>query len=156
IEMMSDTIQLELETEVNKHFPDLDQQEKELKGLFQHLKYYDSTFTVPRVIGLISRVDYESKVIVADSLLLLSLYNYLGEEHHFYTGIQNYYRKNFKKSQSLPDVAAEYAEKYVPRPKERDFMEYMVYYGKLQFFKQTMLPDYQENAILGYTEDEYA
>lgn len=154
IDIMKDSIQLELNSEVYKKFPEFDQEEEELYALFQHLKYYYSDFEAPRVITVTSEVDYESSVILADSLLLISLDTYLGEDHHFYTGIQRYFSKNFTPDQILPDVALEYAEHFIPKPEERSFLDYMIYYGKQLYFKKHMLPKISDARILGYTEDE--
>src|SRR5690625_690105 len=123
IDIMEDSIQLELNSEVYKKFPDFDQEEEGLHALFQHLKYYYSEFKAPRVLTVTSEVDYEHSVILADSLLLISLDTYLGEDHHFYTGIQRYFSKNFTPDQILPDVALEYAEHFVPKPEERSFLD---------------------------------
>jgi|SRR5690625_911690 len=152
--ILKDTIQQEINREVSKAFPDFSKQKEELITLFQHLKYYFSDFEVPRVITITSNVDYRNSVILADSLLLISLDTYLGEDHEFYYGIQKYFVKNFIESQIAPHVAREYAEKYTPRPAERELIEYMVYHGKIQYFKEKVLPQNSAASIIGYTEEE--
>lgn len=154
IELLKDTIQLEINTEVAKAFPDFDEEKKEIEHLFQHLKYYFPEFKTPRVLTITANVDYRNPVLLADDMLLISLDTYLGKDHEFYYGIQKYFVKNFVKSQIAPDVAREYAEKYIPRPSEREFIDYMVYYGKILFFKQQILPQNSKANIMGYTEEE--
>lgn len=152
--LLNDTIQQEINTEVTKAFPEFKKEKEELHELFQHLKYYFPEFKTPRVITITSNVDYRNPVILADDLLLIGLDTYLGDEHEFYYGIQQYFVKNFIKSQIAPDVALVYAEKYIPRPKQRELLSYMIYFGKIQYFKEQMLPKNSKASIIGYTEEE--
>lgn len=154
VALITDSLQIELRQEVMKAYPDLSELKKDLTGLFQHLKYYYPKFKAPGLITLTSEIDYLNRVIVTDSLLLISLDNYLGAEHEFYGGIQKYFSKNFTRNRIVPDVAGEYAEKLVPRPQGRTFLDFMVYYGKLHYFQERMLPDFALEQIMGYTKDE--
>src|SRR5699024_9036224 len=152
--LLKDTIQLEINREVAKEFPDFNQEKEEIHQLFQHLKYYFPDFKTPRVLTITANVDYRNSVILADSILLVSLDTYLGKDHEFYYEIQRYIVKNFIRSQIAPDIALEYAEKYIPRPSAREFLNYMVYYGKIQYFKDQVLPHNSKASIMGYTEEE--
>lgn len=151
---LSDTIQLEIDQEVAKAFPDFSKEKDELHELFQHIKYYFPEFKSPTVITVTSEVDYENKVVVADSLLLISLDTYLGKEHFFYHGIQEFLKKNFEPSQIIPDVAAAYAEQLVPRPEGRQFLDHMIYYGKILYLKDILIPNRSDAEKLGYTTEE--
>jgi len=121
VNMLNDTLQQEINREVTKTFPAFEQKE-ELEHLFQHLKYHFPQVEVPRIITVTSEVDYHNKVIVADSVLLLSLDTYLGQEHKFYIGLQEYLTKNFEKSQIVPDIATAYAKQITPQKKFADFL----------------------------------
>ncbi|HLS30276.1 MAG TPA: gliding motility lipoprotein GldB [Flavobacteriaceae bacterium] len=154
LNVLNDTIQHEINREVAKAFPEFSEEKEELHDLFQHLKYYFPEFEPPRVITITANVDYRNSVILSDGILLIGLDTYLGKEHEFYYGIQKYFVKNFIKSQIAPDVAREYAEKYIPRPTERELIAYMVYYGKIQYFKEKMLPHNSKASIIGYTDEE--
>lgn len=154
IEKMSDSIQQEINNEVTKKFPDFDTEKEDLHKLFQHMKFYYPSFKTPRVITLTSDVDYRHSVVVTDSLVLIGLDNYLGEDHKFYRGIQRYFSKTFIPSQIVPDVARKYAKNHVPKPDKRSLLAYMVYYGKIKYFEKLMLPDRPESDIMSYTTDE--
>ncbi|MBZ9629311.1 gliding motility lipoprotein GldB [Salegentibacter sp. LM13S] len=155
IEKMGDTIQQEIDAEVGKAFPLFENQKAKLHSLFQHIKYYFPKFEAPKVFTLTSEVDYKNKVILQDDYLFISLDTYLGEDHHFYVGIQEFLKKNFKKDQIIPDVANAYAEKYVERPRSRTFLAHMVYYGKLLYLKDKFIPETADAEKIGYTEDEF-
>jgi len=145
---------MELNREVEKEFIDFSSEEDELHKLFQHLKYYFPSFEAPTVITITSEVDYKNKVLAADEFLFISLDTYLGKNHEFYLGIQNYLKKNFERNQILPDVAAEYAKKYIPQPESKTFLAHMLYYGKVLYLKDILLPQTPDAAKIGYTEEE--
>src|SRR5690606_33082999 len=93
IEKLTDTLQGQLEEEAMKIFSNDDKLDNLLKPLFQHIKYYFPKFQTPLVITTTSDVDYRSKVILADSMLVIALDTYLGSEHPFYQGIEKYVAK---------------------------------------------------------------
>lgn len=154
VSRINDTIQQELNTEVGKEFSDFSVEEDKLHSLFQHIEYYFPQFEPPTVITLTSEVDYRNKVLLAEPYLFISLDTYLGKEHEFYMGIQEYLKKNFKRNQILPDVATEYAEKFVPGPQSRMFLEHMIYYGKILYVKDLWLPEVEDSHKIGYTPEE--
>lgn len=151
---LQDTIQLELNTEVAKAFPDFSLEEDKLHALFQHVKYYFPQFQVPEVITITSEVDYKNKALYTGDYLFIALDTYLGEDHQFYIGIQDYLKKNFRKAQILPDAANEIAETLVPRADSRTFLSHMLYYGKLLYLKQLFIPAESDAEKMGYTAEE--
>ena len=151
-----DTLQQELVTEVAKVFPLNNQLPEELESMYKYLKYYYPQIEVPRIVSLISEVDYRSRVILTKELLLLSLDCYLGSEHHFYMDIDKYIREDFEKMAIVPDVAMEYAKKIVARPDGRDFMSQIIMFGKRRYLLHKLMPMTPLNEIMAYSEDEYA
>ena len=150
-----DTLQLELASEVLKKFPKTALLKNTLVELFKHIKYYFPEVKTPRVVTITSDVNYEQKVILADSLLLISLDTYLGEDHFFYRGIQKFIRKNFKPSQIAPDIASRYVKEIIPLPKDRTFLGNLIFYGKEIYLKSKLLPNYENYELIGYTKEEY-
>ena len=151
---INDTLQDQLLTEVNKAYPEFDTTKEELSSLFQHLKYYDKTFSIPRVITLTNDVAYRDKVIVNDSLVLIALDNYLGESHKFYQNISMYITANMKKDQIVPDIATAYAKKYIYQSNRKTLLDEMIYFGKILYFKDVIIPFKTDAAKIGYTEDQ--
>ncbi|APY09679.1 gliding motility lipoprotein GldB [Winogradskyella sp. J14-2] len=154
VERINDTLQDQLLKEVKKAYPDFGDIKKQIKGLFQHLQFYDKTFSVPRVITLTNDVDYRNKTIVTDSLLLVALDNFLGEDHEFYQNIPRYLVKNMQKNQIVPEVAEAYAKKYTFQANRKRFIDEMIYHGKLLYFKDVMIPFKTDAEKIGYTEQE--
>ncbi|WP_053978443.1 gliding motility lipoprotein GldB [Mangrovimonas xylaniphaga] len=156
INRMQDTLQEQLFEEVDKVYHDFDDVELDIEKLFQHLKYYDKTFAAPRVITLTSDVDYRNKTIVTDTIALIALDTYLGADHEFYSGIQKYIVQNMTKSQIVPDLATNYAEKYSFQSQRKTLLDEMVYYGKLLYFKDKMIPFKTDSEKIGYLPEQLA
>ncbi len=154
VEKLSDTLQKELETEVDVAFKDTDQIEEDLELLYKHIQYYFPKTPVPKVITIITEV--RNKVVLADTLLLIGLDNYLGEDHYFYDGVQKYKSKNFRKEQIDVDVASAFAKAKVSRPQMATFLAQMIYEGKQLYLMETLLSQKPIHEVFSYTADEYA
>ncbi|WP_340075448.1 gliding motility lipoprotein GldB [Leptobacterium sp. I13] len=152
---MQDSLQKVLFEEVNSKFSDFEKEKAALEAFFKHVKYYFPEEAVPKVVTVTSDVDYNNSVIYTDSLLLIALDNYLGEDHRFYEGIQKYLRKNLKKEQLIVGVAEAFAEKQLPYLTERDFLSQITYYGKQLYIKSILLPKKSNAEIMGYTPEEW-
>ncbi len=149
---INDTLQQALDREVYKAFLNFQDEKDEIYQLFQHLKYYFPQFSEPKIVTLTSDVDFQNRVIVADSLLLISLDVYLGKDHEFYKGIYPYLRTNFEPELIISDVAEAYAKRYVPRPQARSFLAKMVYRGKILYLKDLLLPSKSDTLKIGYSQ----
>lgn len=154
VQKLNDSIQQEIEAEINKTFPDFTEENDELHSLFQHIKYYFPDFQVPDVITVTSEVDYKNKTMYTGEYLFVSLDTYLGPDHKFYIGIQEFLKKNFSKDQIVSDAAGEIAENYVPKADSRTFLSHMLYYGKLLYLKDKFIPFRSNAEKIGYSEDE--
>lgn len=154
INRMQDSLQQELLKEVQKAFSSLENEKDELKKLFQHVKFYFPDFKEPTVVCLTSDVDYNNRVIYADSLLLVALDNYLGPEHKFYLGIQQYLKKNFTSEMIAVDAAGQIARSRMQYPNDRTFLGQMVLHGKELYLKDLMIPFKTDPEKIGYTPKE--
>lgn len=154
IEKLTDTLQDQLEAEVNKQFPNNGKLEATLVPLFQHIKYYFPKFQTPKVYTIISYVDYQNKVILANDKLVIGLDNYLGSDHRFYEEIDKYVSKDMKESQIGPDVAEVCAKQLVRVPQKNSFLAQIIYYGKELYLKDLWLPKTPDAEKIGYTGTE--
>ena len=154
VNKLTDSIQQEIELEVEKTFPEFTEETDEFHSLFQHVKFYFPDFKVPDVITVTSEVDYKNKIIYTGDYLFVSLDTYLGEDHKFYIGIQDFLKKNFEENQIIPDAATEIAENYVPKPDARTFLSHMLYYGKILYLKDLFIPFKTDAEKMGYTQKE--
>ncbi len=154
IAKIKDTLQMELFKEVGTVFKDFSQEEEDIESLFNHLKYYYPNFKIPEVITTTSDVDYKNRVIVTDSIVLIALDNYLGAQHKFYGGIPVYIREDLDKNQIVVDLATHYAYKTIIQQNRKTLLDEMIYFGKVLYFKDIMVPFKPEYTRLGYSKAE--
>ncbi len=150
----ADTLQIQLFDEVEKAFPNIEDTEIEIESLFNHLKYYFPEFNPPRIITVTNDVRYRNKVIVTDTISVIALDNYLGSEHEFYGGIQKFIKQNLKKEQIVVDLANEYAKKYIYQQQKKTLLDEMIYFGKLLYFKDAVIPFKTEAERIGYSQEQ--
>ena len=107
-----------------------------------------------KVITITSDVDYNNKVILNDSMALIAIDNFLGVNHHMYEGIALYLRQQMELKHLSKELAESFANSRIELPEDRTFLAQLIYTGKIQFLKQSILSDYSEDKILGYTPDQ--
>lgn len=152
INRINDTLQQLINTEVQKKFSELSTVEGNLNSMYQHIKFYNKEFKVPRIITTISDVDYRKKVIVNDSLVLIALDNYLGAEHFFYENIYGYIKQNLTDHQIIPDLAEKYAEKMIYQSKHKTLLDEMIFFGKKLYYKDMIIPFVSDAEKIGYSD----
>lgn len=150
---MQDPLWRELYMEVQKEYADFEPVKQELNTLFKHLKYYFPETKTPKVITIISEMDYNNKAIYADSLVIVSLELYLGKEHKFYQ-FPNYLKQNFEQRQIAPDVVSSFSAHKTPPVLNKDLLSQMIYYGKQLYLKDLLLPEYTDAEKMGYTPEQ--
>ena len=153
LDKMKNPLWRELYTEVQKKYSNFEPVQKELETLFKHIKYYFPQTKTPKVITVISEMDYNNKVIYADSLVIISLELYLGKDHKFYQ-FPNYLKQNFEKKQILPDVVSSFSTQKIPPVSDNNLLEQMIYFGKQLVLKDLLLPDYKDDEKMGYTPEQ--
>lgn len=151
---LQDTIQIELLSEVGKEFESLEKEKEDLELLFKHIKYYFPKYEIPKVITVINDVDYQNRIILADSLLFIELDSYLGPEHKFYQELPKYIGGRLDRKFMVSDVATAFANKTMSRPRERTFLAKIVYFGKMLYLKDKIMPFGTDAEKIGYTEEQ--
>ncbi len=151
---MKDSLQIELFQQVGNTFNSFEDEKVALESLFKHMKYYFPEQVTPRIITVTNDVDYNNRIILADTLLLIGLDNYLGTEHKYYGGFQRYIAKSLHRAYIPSDIVSAFAKKVVPRPRDRTFLARMIYFGKELYLKDMLLPNASDALKIGYTEEE--
>ncbi len=149
---LSNPLLKELYNEVQNKYGDADFLRTDLGELFGKVEYYFPKSKAPKIITLINEVDKDAKAIYADSLALISLDCYLGEQHRFYKDFPDYQKVRFNQNQILPDLVSSFAFSKIPYPSDRTLLSQMVYYGKELYIKDVLLPEATNAAKIGYSE----
>ena len=98
-------------------------------------------------------MDYNSKVIYADSLVIVSLELYLGKDHKFYQ-FPEYIKQSFETKQIMPDAVASFASRKIAKVTDKSLLSQMIYFGKELYLKDLLLPEYSDDEKIGYTEEQ--
>lgn len=153
LEKMRNPLWRELYTEVQKKYSNFEPVHQDLNKLFKHLKFYFPERKTPKVITVISEMDYNNKVIYTDSLVIISLELYLGKDHKFYQ-FPNYLKQNFEQKQILPDLVSSFSTQKIAPITDQSLLSQMIYFGKQLYLKDLLLPDYTDTEKIGYTAEQ--
>ena len=154
IEKLTDPQWRELYSEVQKKFKNFDKETASIEELVKHIKYYfPKSNATPKVITIIGDMDNDMKSVYTDSLLIVSLELYMGKDHKFYD-YPAYIKKNFEPEQIAPDLAQDFAERVVAPPRDKSLIAQMVYYGKILYLKDLLIPSATDAEKIGYTPEE--
>ncbi|MBE7684647.1 gliding motility lipoprotein GldB [Tenacibaculum piscium] len=146
----------ELYAETQKIFPNLDTLSSDLTSLFKYVKYYHPKFKTPKVITMLTNIDYDNRIVYADSLLLISLDAYLGKTHPFYNDYPAYIKQHNQKENISVDVAKTIINTQKFSVKQRNFIDKMIYKGKKMYLLDAYLPTTSEALKIGYLPEKMA
>ena len=154
VKRQRDSIQTLLHTEIKNIYPSLDPVKTELASLYKHIKYYFPKIQDPHIVTVVNNVDYQSKTIFTDSLLIISLDTYLGSKNPLYQGIPNYIVKDMEFPYMMSHIVDELGNTKVKNPINRTLLGQMVYYGKKLYLKDLLLPAISDAKKISYSEDQ--
>lgn len=154
IAKMNDKDAQDLFKETQKVYRNISSSEAQLTRLFKHLKYYNPKFKSPNIITMLSDIDYNNRVIYADSLLFISLDVYLGIAHPFYSDYPKYIKENNTKERIVVDVANAIIEKQVFPFSNRSFIGKMIHEGKKMYLLDLYVPRISDQLKIGYSKEK--
>ena len=137
-----------------KQYASVDKIEKELGYSFAVLKQYFPKMQVPVIYMHVSGLN--QNVLVADSLLSLSVDKYLGEEYPLYQDFFYDFQKRKMSSKSIVSdfVSGWIMSEFLYEGKENILLDRMIYEGKIMFLLTQCLHEVDETTLMGYTEKE--
>jgi len=154
VNKMQNKDEQELFVETQKVYKDFSEETEQLNILFKHIKYYYPKFKEPKIITLLTNIDYNNKVVLADSLLFISLDVFLGKDNGIYQDFPNYIKQNYTKEHLIVSVAKQFANEIVPSTNDHSLIAKMIHKGKKLALIHVFLPDVDQNEIIGYTADQ--
>ena len=153
VDRLNDPIQQKIFNEIQKEYESVKFLEMDLFNFFNKNLEIDKEFINPKVITVNTDIDYRNKIILSDSILLIGLDNYLGPNHYFYEAIPFYIKEDFTPSKIMSDIAEKYAINIVPRIEYYTFLDKIIYFGKILYYKDFSL-DLEDRFKIGYSEDK--
>lgn len=154
IQKMNNEEELFLLEESEKTHNNLVNFKDQLCLLFRHIKYYHKEFNPPKVVTYISDLDYEFKIVDADSLLFVSLDMYLGADHEVYQDFPKYLAQNYIQERMVVDVTNAILKRYYRKLKSRTFIDRMINEAKFMCALDVYLPLEFDAIKIGYTQDK--
>jgi gliding motility-associated lipoprotein GldB len=156
VEKLINPLNRELYDEVQKAFPNLNEEKADITKVLQLIKYHFPKAKTPKkIITLITEMDYENSVVYTDSLILVSLDLFLGQDHRFYDGFFEYQRQNFEKHQITQNLVKDFASYVVSPPRNRTLLEQMILAGKELYLKDLLIPQSPDYEKIGYTIEKH-
>lgn len=153
-EYITDPKLIILYEESEQQFEDLDWLKEDLSDVFSYYAYYFPDEKVPAVYTYISGIQFEQPVIYADSVLIIGLDNYLGEDYPTYKqlGLPKYMRKRMDPAYISNDCVKAISSSKMPVAVEsRTLLDEMIKRGKQLYLTDIMLPFTSDSIKIGYS-----
>lgn len=153
---LSDSIYLMVYDTVALYFSSLETEEVQLTKAFQNYNLIFPKRIIPELITHIS--GFNEAIVVSDSVLSVSLENYLGEGHIFYQnlGVHNYQRPHKNRENMVIDAMRGWISSDFPMTStQNNLLGQIIHEGKLLYIMQTIMPNTPEHDIIGLSPDQY-
>ena len=153
-EYITDPKLIILYEESEQQFKDLTLLKEGLSGVFKNFKFYFPEEKIPEVYTYISGIQFEQPVIYADSVLIIGLDNYLGEDYSAYKhlGLPKYMRNRMNPSYIMIDCVKAISSSKMPASTEsRTLLDEMIKRGKQLYLSDLMLPNASDSIKIGYS-----
>lgn len=142
---------------VVKQYPDLKWMEKELEDAFAILTKEIAGSIAPVTYTYVSGYDFHMPVKYADSVLIIALDMYLGQNYETYNlmGIPLYISQRYTRDHIVPDVMKEIGMTLIPEKKDAyTLLDAMIEQGKTLFFTDVMLKKSADRFKIGFTQPQ--
>ncbi len=139
--------------EVNNEFGDLTEIENQFESAFKYLKYYYPEFKVPKIETVVTGI--LNDLYLSDSLIIIGLDYYLGEDGKYAPEIPNYIAKRYQKEYLVPQCIMLFSTHFnASNLKDQSALTDMIFYGKAYYFTEQIIPSISDTLITGYTGTE--
>jgi len=141
--------------ETQAAFGDFKPEEAQLRGAFQHIKFYFPDFRVPPVYTFISGLSQD--VLVNDSVMVLGLDFFAGPKASYQPNVPGYMLRRYRRPYLVPQAVLQISNKYVKQNfADRTLLNQMVQLGKSYYFLEKVMPCTPDSLKIGYTGRELA
>ncbi len=155
LDFLNDSTYLEIYDTVQVHYPNLDIEEQELTKAFRR---YNRIFTERQIPCCYTHISgFNTPLVVGDSILSISLDNYLGCDHEFYKRLRlyTYLLPNKNRQNIVSDAMRAWLVSEFPS-NNKTLLDNMVAEGKIVFLLHLTLPEEAPHLILGLTPEQFS
>lgn len=140
--------------EVRRIF-DVSQLRTDLENAYKRIKYFYPEFEPPKVRTVYS--GFGKDIFFTDSLLVIGLDYYLGEDAKFRPDEYEYLKVRLTPNHLVPQIMQFTSNKFNDTNlSQRTILDEMVFYGKALHFTKQMLPCTPDSLIIGYSAKQIA
>lgn len=143
--------------DINAEFGNFESEQGQIVDMFKHLKYHLPDSPMPnKLITYNSAFNYG--VISTNSEIGVGLEMYLGELNRIIKelGFPLYMKEKMTRNYLMIDIAHSWLATNVLGDKTGDsFLSQMIYYGKLRYMIDAMMPEEEDHLKVRYSADEY-
>jgi hypothetical protein len=142
---------------VNTKFKDFSAEQNQITEMFKHLKYHIPHAMMPTDI-IVYNSTFANGVVSTPTKMGLGLEMYLGMENKVIQKLPypEYFKVKMSSDYLLADIAQSWVVSNVIEDQSgEDFLSNMLYYGKVLYLVDAMMPMYDSHTKLRYTSLEY-
>ena len=136
INKINDSIENDLYNYSLIEFKDYNFNSSEVKSIFNNANNILENFKPPKLITLISKSDFNERIIYSGPYLFISLNLYFGS--NYYVNTPNYLSLKMNKLFIPNDIAFKISEKYVQSKDDRTLLSKMIQYGKILYLNKLL------------------
>ena len=142
----------ELYNDVLSKFEDMSSEEY---ALTKAIKNYSKLFDIPFASAIFTHISpFGYSIITSDSLISVSLDNYMGSDYKGYKGVfYNYQLPKKERSRIIPDIFKGWIYAKFPNS-ATSLIEGMIYEGAVVYAIDEILDDYNYYEIIGYSKKQ--
>lgn len=140
--------------ETQEAFNNLSELKKEFENAFRHIKYYYPDFTPPVLYTVFSGLGTIGRdLYVSDSVIMVSLEFFLGENASYRPQTYDYILKRYKPEFVVPTCIMLYSNKYnMTNMEDKTLLADMIFYGKSYYFTRKVMPCLPDSVLIGYSD----
>jgi hypothetical protein len=153
---ITDTTAIAMLGEINTVYPNLTNIEKTLsKALYRYKSTFYNDSVLPEVYSFLSFLDYDGRIVFGNDFLLIALDMYLGADCRFYkeSGLPEYMIRRLS-SDFLPSDAMRAVAYYESNGVPKNFMDNLIFQGKIVYFLNEVLGEKFLAENLGFTKKD--
>ena len=145
INKINDSVENDLYNYSLMEFKDYDFNSSKVKSIFNNANNILENFKTPKLITLISKSDFNDRIIYTGPYLFISLNLYFGS--NYYENTPNYLSQKMNKLFIPNDIAFNISEKYVQGKDDRTLLSKMIQYGKILYLNKLLNNEEEEWVI---------
>tara|TARA_B100000780_G_scaffold80709_1_gene54994 strand:- start:23073 stop:24008 length:936 start_codon:yes stop_codon:yes gene_type:complete len=149
INKINDSLEMDFYKNSLIEFKGYDFNSKKVKLIFNNAKSILQNFKTPKIITLISKSDFNDRIIYNEPYLFISLNLYFGS--NYYENIPKYISKNMNKFFIPNDIAFKISERYIKSKDDRTLLSNMILFGKILYLNKLLNPEEEDYVIFNTT-----